>query len=92
MRETADGRQVEVTVAGCRFLIDAACPHRKGRLVHGYVNARSLRITCPLHHSSFELATGRPVTGPATEPLAVGRCDDAPDGAPAPATPEGEAR
>ncbi|MGB6162349.1 MAG: Rieske 2Fe-2S domain-containing protein [Pseudonocardiaceae bacterium] len=56
---------------GREYVIAAACPHRKGRLVYGYVNVRKLRITCPLHGSTFDLATGCPVAGPTTEPLPV---------------------
>ncbi|MCQ4041479.1 Rieske (2Fe-2S) protein [Streptantibioticus rubrisoli] len=71
--EEIDGDSVRVTVAGQEFVIDAACPHRLGRLVHGYVNPRTLRITCPLHRTTFDLATGCPVAGPGTDPLTVHR-------------------
>ncbi|MFH9659548.1 methyltransferase domain-containing protein [Streptomyces sp. NPDC017248] len=67
------GDRLRVRVAGREFVTDAACPHRKGRLVHGYVNARTLRISCPLHHSAFDLATGCPAGGPAEDPLTVHR-------------------
>lgn len=53
------------------FLIAAACSHRQGRLVYGYVNDRTLRITCPLHHSTFDLTTGCPLSGPARTQLRV---------------------
>jgi type I protein arginine methyltransferase len=72
LRELPDDR-LRVRVAGQEFVIDASCPHRKGRLVHGQVNPRTLRITCPLHHSSFELTTGCRVNGPAPDPLTVYR-------------------
>lgn len=71
LRELADGERLRVRVAGREFVIDAACPHRKGRLVHGYVNPRTLRIVCPLHRSSFDLTTGCPIAGPTTEALTV---------------------
>ncbi|WP_399095378.1 methyltransferase domain-containing protein [Streptomyces sp. BBFR2] len=71
--EELPGDRVRVRVAGREFVIDGACPHRKGRLVHGYVNPRTLRIICPLHRSGFDLATGCPVSGPGTDALTVHR-------------------
>lgn len=70
---------VRVRVNGQEYVIAAACPHRKGRLVHGYVSVRSLRITCPLHGSTFDLATGCPVAGPTTDLLPVRRVDQQQD-------------
>ncbi|MFE9534903.1 methyltransferase domain-containing protein [Streptomyces sp. NPDC006691] len=71
--EELTGDRLRVRVAGKEFVIDAACTHRKGRLVHGYVNSRTLRITCPLHRTGFDLATGCPVAGPAADALTVHR-------------------
>jgi nitrite reductase/ring-hydroxylating ferredoxin subunit len=73
--EALSDEWVRVQVNGQEYVIAAACPHRKGRLVHGYVNARKLRIACPLHHSTFDLATGCPVAGPSTDPLPVRRAE-----------------
>jgi len=56
-------------VAGEAYFVPGACPHRKGRLVHGYVNARTSCITCPLHYSTFDLKTGRQLSGPPSEAL-----------------------
>lgn len=70
IRKLPDDR-VEVEVGGQRFVVGATCPHRKGRLAYGYVNGRTRRITCPLHHSTFDLATGCPVSGPTVDPLPV---------------------
>ena len=58
-------------VAGEAYLVPGACPHRKGRLVHGYVNARTSCITCPLHYSTFDLKTGRQLSGPPSEALQI---------------------
>lgn len=63
--------RLRVEVGGRCFEIAALCPHRKGLLVHGYLNPRTLRITCPLHHSAFDLATGRRLAGPAECDLAA---------------------
>lgn len=65
---------IRVRAAGQEFVVSATCPHREGRLLYGYVNERKLRITCPLHHSTFDLATGCPLSGPAIEPLRVDGC------------------
>lgn len=70
-----------IEVAGRRFLTESACPHRKGRLRYGYVNGRTLRITCPLHLSSFDLVTGRQISGPPCRKLVVA---DLPAGAEVP--------
>jgi type I protein arginine methyltransferase len=53
------------------FVIAAACSHRQGQLLYGHLNERTLRITCPLHHSTFDLVTGGPLAGPANEPLHI---------------------
>lgn len=75
---------IRVRVGGQEYVVAAACPHRRGRLVHGYVNVRKLRITCPLHGSTFDLATGCPVTGPGTDPLPVRQAEACrPDARPA---------
>lgn len=73
--EALPGEWVRIRVDGQEYVIAAACPHRKGRLVHGYINVRTLRITCPLHNSTFDLATGCPIAGPSTDPLPVHRAE-----------------
>ena len=60
---------IKVHAARREFLISAACSHRQGKLVYAYVNDRTLRITCPLHHSTFDLVTGCPLSGPANAKL-----------------------
>ncbi|MGI9064030.1 MAG: Rieske (2Fe-2S) protein [Pseudonocardiaceae bacterium] len=74
--EELAGELVRVRVAGREFVVDAACPHRKGRLAHGYVNPRTLRITCPLHYTTFDLVSGQPIAGQATAPLTVHRAGE----------------
>ena len=69
--EQVTDQLIKVRTAGQEFVIAAACSHRQGRLVYGYVNDRAQRITCPLHHSTFDLATGCPLSGPASEQLRV---------------------
>jgi len=70
VRQATD-EQLLIEIGGRRILTEAACPHRKGRLRFGYVNGRALRITCPLHHSTFDLLTGQQISGPACRPLRV---------------------
>jgi len=62
--EPAGEGRLRVNAGGRSFLIAATCPHRDGLLLYGYVNAARLRITCPLHRSSFDLVTGAVVMGP----------------------------
>ncbi|RLK61806.1 Rieske-like 2Fe-2S protein [Actinokineospora cianjurensis] len=64
-------QEVVITVGEREFRIAAECPHRLGRLVHAHVNPRTLRVTCPLHKSVFDLATGCRVAGPVSGDLPV---------------------
>ena len=64
--EFADGemRQVEVDghevlialVGGSFFASDARCPHLHGHLARGTLDGTV--VTCPVHHSQFDLADG----------------------------------
>ncbi|MEV6980559.1 Rieske (2Fe-2S) protein [Sphaerisporangium sp. NPDC051017] len=72
---------VLVEVGGKRIAIQSQCPHRKGLMRYGRVNPRTLRISCPLHYSTFDLVTGRQVAGPPCGSLGV---NVIPDGAPLP--------
>jgi nitrite reductase/ring-hydroxylating ferredoxin subunit len=69
--EQLPDEQVLVSVGDRQFVVAAACPHRKGRLAYAHVNAGSLRIVCPLHRSSYDLDTGRRLSGPAADDLPV---------------------
>ncbi|MGI9098500.1 MAG: Rieske (2Fe-2S) protein [Solirubrobacteraceae bacterium] len=62
--EPAAEGKVRVNAGGRSFLVASTCPHRDGLLLYGYVNPARLRITCPLHRSSFDLVTGAVVMGP----------------------------
>ena len=44
---------------------------RKGKMVYSLVSEKSLRVSCPLHYSTFDLETGKVVGGPACNPLQV---------------------
>jgi nitrite reductase/ring-hydroxylating ferredoxin subunit len=68
LARNADGTvQLELDGQVCR--IAGECPHRKGRMEYAYLNERTMRITCPLHRSTFDLKTGRVLSGPACSDL-----------------------
>jgi nitrite reductase (NADH) small subunit len=62
---------IVVFVDGQEVVLEAAGPHRKGQLRHGYLNRRTGRLACPLHHSTFDVPSGRRVSGPACRDLRV---------------------
>ncbi len=43
------------------------CPHEGECFASGYVEAGT--VECSLHYAVFEIATGKMLSGPATEPL-----------------------
>ncbi|MFL0798573.1 MAG: Rieske (2Fe-2S) protein [Cellvibrionaceae bacterium] len=47
------------------------CPHRAGRLDHGYINVKSRTVSCPLHRSVFSLDSGEQISGPACGSIEV---------------------
>jgi 3-phenylpropionate/trans-cinnamate dioxygenase ferredoxin subunit len=59
MREVAvDGHELLVARVGEAFYVsDARCPHLHGNLTKGSLQGSV--VTCPLHHSQFDLADGR---------------------------------
>jgi len=63
--------EIRVELGDRVFVAAALCPHRKGKLVYARVSKTKLRISCPLHHSTFDLATGAVVAGPSCDPLVV---------------------
>ena len=48
------------------YALGDRCPHAGGPLSDGYVEDGC--VTCPYHGSRFDLATGRPIAGPAVRP------------------------
>ncbi len=59
MRQVAvDGHELLIARAGERFFVaDARCPHLHAHLVKGTLAGTV--VTCPLHHSQFDLSDGR---------------------------------
>ncbi len=71
-RVTIDGVDVAVAVvAGTLVAFDDTCTHRACPLSEGVFDERT--VTCPCHKSRFDLRTGEPLNGPATEPIRVRR-------------------
>ena len=64
------GRSILLCHAGDRiFAVENLCSHAEqplecGRLKNGW-------IACPTHGARFDLETGEPIGGPATEPIAT---------------------
>src|SRR6266568_9424577 len=67
----------EAEAGGVRYQVPRFCPHRGGRLDHGFINPHSKTVTCPLHRSVFSLVNGEQLAGPACGRLAV-RVETAP--------------
>lgn len=64
------GRKIALArSSGKIFALDNACPHLGGSLGRGTL--KNDCVVCPLHHWSFDLATGRCVEGVADEKVAV---------------------
>ncbi|MFM7719307.1 MAG: Rieske (2Fe-2S) protein [Actinomycetota bacterium] len=61
---------VNLGEAGFRA-VDAVCSHAHAYLDEGTVDAIEGTIECPKHGSAFDLASGRPLTLPATAPVQV---------------------
>ena len=64
----AGGEQVALfNAGGAIYAVANRCSHANGSLAEGAVEATT--VTCPNHGSQFDLATGRPLCGPASRPL-----------------------
>ena len=70
--EVGDEELAIVHSGGRYYAIADECSHAAIPLSEGDVDAGE--IECYLHGSRFDLATGRPLSLPATEPVAVYRC------------------
>jgi 3-phenylpropionate/trans-cinnamate dioxygenase ferredoxin subunit len=63
---------LEIAVVNCRgalYAIEDRCSHDDGPLVEGQLHEDACAIECPRHGSLFDLATGKPKTLPAYEPV-----------------------
>src|SRR3954449_6191710 len=66
-----DGRKVGVfhCAGGEMFAIEDRCSHDDGPLAEGEFDAAACTVECPRHGSLFDLASGRPRTLPAFQPV-----------------------
>jgi 3-phenylpropionate/trans-cinnamate dioxygenase ferredoxin component len=55
--------------AGELYAIEDRCSHDDGPLCEGDWDLDSCVVVCPRHGANFDLASGRPLTLPATEPV-----------------------
>jgi len=63
---------LEIGVFNCGeriFAIEDRCSHDDGPLAEGPFDPERCTVECPRHGSLFELASGRPLTLPAYEPV-----------------------
>ena len=66
------GRFVGVyNCGGALYAIEDRCSHDDGPLCEGDWDEDLCRVICPRHGSAFDLATGRPLSLPAFEPVDV---------------------
>jgi 3-phenylpropionate/trans-cinnamate dioxygenase ferredoxin subunit len=56
---------------GSLYAIEDRCSHDDGPLCEGEWDDALCRVVCPRHGSAFDLATGRPLSLPAYEPVAT---------------------
>ena len=69
---TADPVSVCVyNLGGELYAIEDRCSHDDGPLCEGDWDEDRCCVVCPRHGSQFELSTGRPISLPATEPVAT---------------------
>jgi 3-phenylpropionate/trans-cinnamate dioxygenase ferredoxin subunit len=67
---TVDGTDVAVVALGTKLVaFDDTCTHRMCPLSEGVIDETS--VTCPCHKSRFDLTTGQPLNGPATDPIRI---------------------
>jgi 3-phenylpropionate/trans-cinnamate dioxygenase ferredoxin subunit len=65
-----DGRPIALfNVDGKYFAIDDVCTHDGGPLAEGELSG--CEIMCPRHGARFDVRTGKALSMPATEPVAV---------------------
>lgn len=65
-----DGLKIGVfNCDGAYYAIEDRCSHDNGPLAEGELDAAACTVECPRHGSLFDLASGRPKTLPAFQPV-----------------------
>ena len=63
-----DNKQIIIVKSSGRvYALSRYCSHEDADLATGFLTED--RVVCPLHLSQFDLADGKPLSPPATEPL-----------------------
>lgn len=71
-RVDADGHRVAVVRIGDDwYALGDRCSHAEASLAEGEIDAGACTIECPKHGATFSLASGGPLTLPATKPVPV---------------------
>jgi 3-phenylpropionate/trans-cinnamate dioxygenase ferredoxin subunit len=68
------GTELTIGVYNCGgelYAIEDRCSHDDGPLCEGEWEEDRCRVICPRHGSAFDLASGRPLSLPAFEPVAT---------------------
>ena len=66
-----DSTSVVIESQGRKYQLPGACPHRGGKLACGTIDKKRGTITCPLHFSKFEIASGKHLSGPESVGLQI---------------------
>jgi len=64
MVEPRQPQTFELHLHGRTYLVPTACPHRGGVLRLGTLDEQRGTLTCPLHRATFDLGTGKRLSGP----------------------------
>lgn len=65
------GRVAVARVDDDVFAFADACTHASCSLAEGELTGAEDAVTCPCHGSVFDLRSGEPLDGPATDPVAI---------------------
>lgn len=65
------GRVAVARLGGEVLAVDDTCTHAGCSLAEGTLDDAEECVICPCHGATFDLRTGEPVDGPATDPVRV---------------------